>query len=87
MRYLTKKHLSRRTLLRGAGAAIALPLLESMLPAGLRSAAAAGAPRARLACIYIPHGCIMSRWVPATTARFTVALAVPPVVVMVSVAL
>jgi hypothetical protein len=69
MRYLTQTHLSRRTLLRGAGVAVALPLLESMLPAGLRSAAAAGAPRARLACIYIPHGCIMSRWVPAATGR------------------
>src|SRR5262252_3678142 len=67
MRYLTGKHLSRRTLLRGAGVALALPLLESMLPAGMRRASAAGKPRARLACIYIPHGCIMSRWVPPTT--------------------
>jgi hypothetical protein len=69
MRYLTGKHLSRRTLLRGAGAAIALPLLESMIPAGMRRASAAGAPRSRLACIYIPHGCIMSRWVPAAVGR------------------
>ena len=45
MRYLTGKHLSRRTLLRGAGAAIALPLLESMIPAGMRRASAAGTPR------------------------------------------
>ena len=37
MHCLTKKHLSRRTLLRGAGAAIALPLLESMAPAGVRA--------------------------------------------------
>jgi hypothetical protein len=69
MRYLTRKHLSRRTLLRGAGVTLALPLLESMIPAGLRTAAAAGAPRARLACVYIPHGCIMNRWVPAATGR------------------
>ena len=69
MRYLTGKHLSRRTLLRGAGVALALPLLESMIPAGMRRAAAAGAPRARLACIYIPHGCIMSRWVPTAVGR------------------
>ena len=69
MRYLTKKHLSRRAVLRGAGAAIALPLLESMLPAGIRSAAAAGAPRSRLACVYIPHGCVMNRWVPSATGR------------------
>lgn len=67
MRYLTGKHLSRRALLRGAGVALGLPLLESMVPAGIRTAAAAGGPRARLACVYIPHGCIMSRWVPAAT--------------------
>ncbi len=69
MRYLTKKHLSRRTVLRGAGVALALPLLESMLPAGVRSASAAGVPRSRLACIYIPHGCVMAQWQPATTGR------------------
>jgi hypothetical protein len=40
-----------------------------MIPAGIRRAAAAGAPRARLACIYIPHGCIMNRWVPAAVGR------------------
>ena len=69
MRYLTKKHLSRRTLLRGAGVAIALPLLESMIPAGLRQASAAGVPSSRLACVYIPHGCVMGQWMPAGTGR------------------
>ena len=69
MRYLTKKHLSRRTVLRGAGIALGLPFLESMLPAGVRSAAAAGAPRTRLACIYIPHGCVMDQWRPTATGR------------------
>jgi hypothetical protein len=69
MRYLTKRHLSRRTLLRGAGVTLALPFLESMIPAGLRRASAAGVPRSRLACIYIPHGCVMDRWMPATTGR------------------
>jgi hypothetical protein len=65
MRYLTKKHLSRRTLLRGAGAAVALPLLESMTPAGLRRAWAAGEAPARVAFMYIPHGAVMDRWLPA----------------------
>jgi hypothetical protein len=69
MPYLTQKHLSRRTVLRGAGVALALPLLESMIPAGLRRASAAGVPRARLACIYIPHGCVMDQWVPSSTGR------------------
>lgn len=66
MVYLTRRHLSRRTLLRGAGAAFALPLLESMLPAGALRAAPSSQPRARLACIYVPHGAVMSRWTPAT---------------------
>jgi hypothetical protein len=69
MPYLTQKHLSRRTVLRGAGVAIALPFLESMIPAGMRRASAAGAPRSRLACIYTPHGCVMDRWMPTATGR------------------
>ncbi len=54
--YVTKKHLSRRTLLRGAGVALALPLLDSMVPAQtpLRKTAAAG--RTRFAAIEIVHG-------------------------------
>ena len=66
MIYLTRRHLSRRALLRGAGAALALPLLESMLPAGRLRAAPASQPRARLACIYVPHGAVMNKWTPAT---------------------
>jgi len=64
MVFLTKRHLSRRTLLRGVGAALALPFLESMIPAGAVRAATSK-PRARLACIYVPHGAVMSRWTPA----------------------
>jgi hypothetical protein len=69
MRYLTKKHLSRRTVLRGAGVALSLPFLESMIPAGIRHASAAGVPRARLACIYIPHGCVLDRWMPTAAGN------------------
>jgi hypothetical protein len=61
-RYLTRKHLSRRTVLRGVGATIALPLLVSMLPAGTARGAT---PRARFACVYIPHGAVMRQWTPA----------------------
>jgi hypothetical protein len=64
MKFLTRKHLSRRHLLRGAGAVLALPLLESMLPALARAQAAT--PKSRLACIYIAHGAVMDRWMPAT---------------------
>jgi hypothetical protein len=57
--FVTKKHLSRRTLLRGAGAAIALPLLDSMVPAATALAQTAANPKSRLGCIYIPHGATM----------------------------
>jgi hypothetical protein len=62
MHFLTRKRISRRTLLRGAGAALALPLMETMLP--WSSAKAAEATALRLACIYVPHGAVMSRWTP-----------------------
>jgi hypothetical protein len=64
MNFLSGKHLSRRHLLRGAGVALALPLLESMLPAFARAQAAT--PRSRLACIYIAHGAVMDRWMPTS---------------------
>ncbi|HEX6994886.1 MAG TPA: DUF1552 domain-containing protein [Gammaproteobacteria bacterium] len=69
MRYLTKKHLSRRTVLRGAGVAIGLPLLESMFPAGMRRASAAGVPPVRLGFFYIPHGAVMDRFTPSGEGR------------------
>jgi len=64
MHFLTKKHINRRAILRGAGTALALPLLESMLPAA--SLAAEMTPKSRLACIYIAHGAVMKNWIPAT---------------------
>src|SRR5215211_6998516 len=66
MSFITKKHLSRRTFLHGVGVTIALPFLESMLPAGRVFGQAAAGPRTRLGCIYVPHGAIMSKWTPAT---------------------
>lgn len=69
MNFLTKKHLSRRRLLRGSGVALALPLLESMIPAGMARAATPATPQSRLACLYIPHGAVEQRWVPSTVGR------------------
>jgi hypothetical protein len=66
MAYIRKKHLSRRTLLRGFGAAVALPLLDSMIPAATAWAQTAARTPTRLSCIYIPHGAVMSAWTPAT---------------------
>jgi hypothetical protein len=63
--FITRKHLSRRTVLRGAGTILALPLLDSMLPA----MAAAPAPRPRFGAIYVPHGATMSRWTPRDEGR------------------
>ncbi|HEY3739231.1 MAG TPA: DUF1552 domain-containing protein [Bryobacteraceae bacterium] len=54
--YITKKHLSRRTVLRGAGIALGLPLLESMVPAQTPVAKTAATPKPRLCCIEMVHG-------------------------------
>ena len=67
--FLSKKHLSRRTVLKGAGAAIALPLLDAMIPAGTALAQTAAAPAARLGFIYFPHGALQNEWEPAQTGR------------------
>jgi hypothetical protein len=67
MPFLTRTHLSRRTFLRGAGVTLALPLLDSMLPAATTWAQTAARARTRLGCIYVPHGAIMNNWVPAAT--------------------
>src|SRR6188768_1607303 len=67
MAFLTRSHLSRRTFLRGVGVSLALPLLDSMLPAATAlGQTAAGGARTRLGAIYFPHGAIMNRWTPAT---------------------
>src|SRR6267378_877370 len=54
--FITKKHLSRRTVLRGMGAAIALPFLESMVPAQTRLERTEARPKSRLSCIEMVHG-------------------------------
>lgn len=64
MSFLTKAHLSRRTFLRGAGVTLALPFLESMIPAGRLFGQ--GVRPTRFGAIYFPHGAIMPRWTPAT---------------------
>jgi hypothetical protein len=67
--FLTRKHLSRRTVLKGAGASIALPLLDAMVPAGTALAQTAAAPSARLGFVYFPHGALRNEWEPAQTGR------------------
>lgn len=62
---VTKKHLSRRTLLKGMGVAIGLPMLDSMSPA-LAGPARAGNTPVRLAFTYVPNGMTMADWTPTT---------------------
>src|SRR4030081_1088132 len=72
--YLTRKHLSRRTLLRGAGVSVGLPLLDAMIPAATALAKTDAAPKLRVGFFYIPHGAVMwntkhgkamDRWTPS----------------------
>ena len=69
MSFLTRKHLSRRAVLKGAGATIALPLLDAMLPAGTALAQTAAAARPRLGFVYFPHGALQDEWQPKTVGR------------------
>jgi hypothetical protein len=69
MSFLFKKHLSRRTVLKSAGATIALPLLDAMIPAGTVLAQTVAAAAPRLGFVYFPHGALQDEWQPARTGR------------------
>ena len=62
---VTKKAIPRRTVLRGLGVTIALPLLDSMVPAAKALAQTPAAPLSRFGFVYVPHGSIMREWTPA----------------------
>jgi hypothetical protein len=69
--FITRKSMPRRTFLRAAGATLALPLLDSMIPAATAMAKTAAVPQRRLGFVYIPHGVIMDNWTPqGATAGF-----------------
>ena len=75
--FITKKHISRRTVLRGIGATVALPLLDAMVPAGTAFAQTRAASKVRLAAIEMVHGSAGSTkfgieknmWAPAQVGR------------------
>ncbi len=67
MNMLTKSHLSRRAVLRGTGAAVALPFLGAMVPAGTALAQTAAAPQLKLGFVYFPHGAVADQWTPKGT--------------------
>ncbi len=63
MMFITRKRLPRRTFLRGAGAAVALPFLDAMLPA-MPARAETGPSPLRFGAVYLPNGCPMDYWMP-----------------------
>ena len=72
--FITKKHISRRAVLKGAGVTLGLPFLDAMVPAGTALAQTAAVPRMRTGFFYLPHGAIMGntshgpaadRWTPS----------------------
>ena len=66
---ITKKALPRRTFLRGMGAAVALPLLDAMVPSMTAFAKTPASPVRRLGFVYMPMGCDLPRWTPPGTGR------------------
>ena len=67
--FITKKHLSRRTFIRGAGVTLALPFLESMVPAQTPLKATAATPKTRFGAFYVPHGATMYKWTPTKEGK------------------
>ena len=62
---ITKKAMSRRTVLRGIGTTLALPLLDGMVPALSALSATAAKPVVRFGAVYVPNGIVMQNWTPA----------------------
>jgi hypothetical protein len=62
--FLFKRHIPRRTFLKGAGVTMALPLLDAMIPAGTAIAQTAASPKPRFTAIFFPHGMAPGYWVP-----------------------
>ena len=63
--FITKRHMPRRTFLRGVGATIALPLLDAMVPA----MAQAPAPQSRYSFLHVPHGAAPGYWRPTGSGK------------------
>ena len=64
MSFITKKHIPRRTVLRGAGAMLALPFLDAMVPARTLLAQSKAVPPSRFVGLFVPHGGAPGYWVP-----------------------
>ena len=64
---ITRKAIPRRTVLRGLGAAVALPLLDGMAPALTALGRSAARPVRRFGVVYVPNGVVIDQWTPAAT--------------------
>jgi hypothetical protein len=73
---ISKKHLPRRTVLRGLGATIALPFLEAMVPAFTAQAQTSARAPLRFGAVYVPNGCPIDYWFPSGNGR---ALEIKPI--------
>ena len=69
MNFITRKHLNRRTFLRGIGSSLALPMLDSMVPALAETTSGAKAAPVRMAFVYTPNGIIPAAWTPKSDGR------------------
>src|SRR5580693_3478567 len=63
--FITKKHISRRTILKGSGVTLALPFLGAMVPASTALAQTAAMPKPRFVGCFVPHGMAPGYWVPS----------------------
>src|SRR5688572_33200982 len=78
MSALFKKHLSRRTFIRGVGVTMSLPFLDAMVPARTALAQTAARPQIKLGLCFIPHGAVMNQWTPATTGALELSPILAP---------
>src|SRR5688572_23603939 len=75
---VTGKYIPRRTVLRGLGVSLALPLLDGMVPALAPLRATAAAPVRRFAAVYIGMGADMARWTPAADGALVLSPILQP---------
>ncbi len=67
--FITRKYIPRRSFLRGAGVALALPFLDSMVPAQTALRKTAANPKTRFTGIFVPHGMAPGYWIPKTEGK------------------
>ena len=75
---ISKKTLARRTVLRGVGATLALPMLDAMVPALSGISGRAAEPVRRLGWVYSPNGMAMDAWTPAATESLALSTTLSP---------